>query len=285
MSTVALTPPRPRNLAVSVRKLLAGMPISVMLSFLVVLIIVLWALFPSLFMSHNPISAVPRDKFEGPSWAHWFGTDYLGRDQFTRVIYGARSSVLDAFVAVGLGLVVGGTLGLIGGFLGGAADVATGRFVDVMLAIPAFLLSVAIVVSLGFHTIDAAIATGVASIAVFARIMRAEVMKVRQSTFVESSYLQGGSRLFVLFRHVLPNAYRSVLAVAILQLGAAIIIIAALAFLGYGSPPPAADWGLLIANGQQYQQIAPWLVYYPAAVVVVTVLAINRISRWLRKTN
>ena len=102
---------------------------------------------------------------------------------------------------------------------------------------------------------------------------------------MESSYLQGGSRLFVLFRHVLPNAYRSVLALAVLQLGNAIIIIAAIAFLGYGSPPPAADWGLLISNGAQYQQIAPWLIYCPAAVVVVTVLATNRISRWLRHTN
>jgi peptide/nickel transport system permease protein len=115
--------------------------------------------------------------------------------------------------------------------------------------------------------------------------MRAETLKIRQAVFVESSYLQGGSRLFVLFRHILPNAYRSVLALAVLQLGNAIIIIAAIAFLGYGSPPPAADWGLLISNGANYQQIAPWLIYCPAAVVVITVLSINRISRWLRNTN
>ncbi len=125
-----------------------------------------------------------------------------------------------------------------------------------MLAIPGFLLAVAIVVSLGFETINAAIATGITSIAIFARIMRAETLRVRQAVFVESSYLQGGSRLFVLFRHVLPNAYRSVLALAVLQLGYAIIIIAALAFLGYGSPPPAADWGLLISNGANYQNRA-----------------------------
>jgi len=114
--------------------------------------------------------------------------------------------------------------------------------------------------------------------------MRAEVLKVRHSVFVESSYLQGGSRGYVLFRHVLPNAYRSVLALSVLQLGQAIIVIAALAFLGYGSPPPASDWGLLVSAGQAYAT-APWLVYAPAIVIVLTVLSINRISRWLRKTS
>jgi peptide/nickel transport system permease protein len=192
--------------------------------------------------------------------------------------------VLNAFVAVGIALIIGGSLGLVAGFVGGFVDTVIGRLVDTMLAIPPFLLAVVIVVALGFHTVNAAIAAGVALIAIFARVMRAETLKVRHAVFVESSYLQGGSRLFVLFRHVLPNSYRSVLALAVLELGYSIIIIAALAFLGYGSPPPAADWGLLIAASQSYQ-FAPWLLYCPAAVVVITVLAINRISRWLRNSN
>jgi peptide/nickel transport system permease protein len=269
----------------SVRKLVGTMPVTVIVSFVIVLIIFLWALFPSLFTSSSPVNAIPSAKFFSPGGAHVFGTDYLGRDELTRVIYGTRSSFLDAFVAVGIALIIGGSLGLIAGFLGGFADSVIGRVVDTMLAIPPFLMAVAIVVSLGFHTVNAAIATGVALVAIFARVMRAETLKIRRALFVESSYLQGGSRLFIVFRHVLPNAYRSVLALAVLQVGNAIIVIAALAFLGYGSPPPAADWGLLISNGAQYQQIAPWLIYCPAAVVVVTVLAINRISRWLRNTN
>jgi peptide/nickel transport system permease protein len=246
--------------------------------------VILWALFPSLFTSHSPVTAVPLEKLQAPSGAHWFGTDYLGRDAFTRVVYGTRSSVFNAFVAVGIGLLVGGSFGLLAGFMGGLTDSLIGRAVDTMLAIPGFLLAVAIVVALGFATINAAIATGITSIAIFARIMRAETLKVRQAVFVESSYLQGGSRLFVLFRHVLPNARRSVLALSVLQLGYAVIIIAALAFLGYGSPPPASDWGLLISDGSKYQ-FAPWLVYCPAAVVVITVLSINRISRWLRNAD
>jgi peptide/nickel transport system permease protein len=285
MSFAAVPQPAGERLFSRRRLRVLALPPTVLLSFVIVAIVLLAALFPSLFTSHSPVTAVPLDKFLPLSSAHWFGTDYLGRDNFTRVIYGARASVLDACVAVGIGLFVGGFFGLVAGFLGGLTDAVIGRGVDVMLAIPGLLLAVVLVVSLGFNTINVAIATGITMTAIFARIMRAETLKIRQATFVESSYLQGGSRLFVLLRHILPNAYRSVLALAILQLGNAIIIIAAIAFLGYGSPPPAADWGLLISNGAQYQQIAPWLIYCPAAVVVITVLSINRISRWLRNTN
>jgi len=187
-------------------------------------------------------------------------------------------------VAVAIGLFAGGLIGLLAGFAGGWVDAVLGRLVDTLLAIPGFLLAVVVVTGLGFTTLNAAIATGIASVAIFARLMRAETLKVRHSVFVESSYLQGGSRNYVLFRHVLPNAYRSVVALAVLQLGSAIIVIAALAFLGYGSPPPASDWGLLVAAGQN-DATAPWLVYGPAIVIVITVLSINRISRWLRKTS
>jgi peptide/nickel transport system permease protein len=277
MSAVAL----PLRSPASLRRLLGGTPPSVLLSLVVVAIVILWALFPGLFTSTDPVTAVPLDKLRSPSPSHWLGTDYFGRDELTRVIYGTRSAVLNAGVAVGIGLAVGGALGLLGGFFGGIVDAAIGRVVDTMLAIPGLLLAVAIVVTLGFHDVNAAVATGITSIAIFARIMRAEVLKVRQATFVESAHLQGGSRSFVLFAHVLPNAYRSVLALAVLQLGNAILVIAALAFLGYGSPPPASSWGLLISDGSHYQ-VAPWLVYGPAAVVVLTVLSINRISRWLR---
>ncbi len=282
MSFVVL--PQRRVSLSSTRRWFTATPPTVTLAFVVVILVALWVIVPSLFTSQSPVAAVPLDKLRSPSGAHWFGTDELGRDELTRVIYGSRSAVLTAFLAVGIGLLIGGALGMIAGFFGKLTDAVIGRGVDTLLAIPGFLLAVVIVVGIGFETRNAAIATGITSIAIFARIMRAETLRVRQAVFVESSYLQGGSQLFVLFRHVLPNAYRSVLALAVLQLGNAILVIAALAFLGYGSPPPAADWGLLISDGANYQ-IAPWLVYCPAAVVVVTVLSINRISRWLRNPN
>jgi peptide/nickel transport system permease protein len=273
-----------RRLSAAARGVFTAVPLSVLLSFVVVVIVVLWSVAPDLFTSYSAVTANPAAKFEAPSGAHWFGTDYLGRDEFARVVHGAGPSVGTALVAVGIGLFAGGLIGLAAGFVGGWADAVLGRLVDTLLAIPGFLLAVVVVTGLGFDTLNAAIATGVSSVAIFARLMRAEVLKVRHSVFVESSYLQGGARRYVLFRHVLPNAYRSVTALAVLQLGTAIIVIAALAFLGYGSPPPASDWGLLVANGQTYAT-APWLVYDPAIVIVLTVLSINRISRWLRKTN
>jgi peptide/nickel transport system permease protein len=281
--SVAIAPRPARRLPVTLRAVL-GVPPTVLASFVVVAIVIVMSLLPGLFTSYSAVLANPAAKFEAPSAAHWFGTDYLGRDEFARVVHGAGPSVGTALVAVAIGLFAGGLIGLLAGFFGGWADSVLGRLVDTLLAIPGFLLAVVIVTGLGFDTLNAAIATGVSSVAIFARLMRAEVLKVRHNVFVESSYLQGGSRGYVLARHVLPNAYRSVLALAVLQVGNAIIVIAALAFLGYGSPPPASNWGLLVADGQAYA-IAPWLVYDPAIVIVVTVLSINRISRWLRKTS
>ena len=264
------------------RRSSSGVPPTVLLSFLAVLVVVLWSLLPGLFTSYSPVVGDTAAKLGAPSAAHWFGTDYLGRDLYARVVYGTASSVSSALVAVLIGLVVGGAIGLASGFRGGWVDTVLGRFVDVLLAIPGFLLAVVIVSSLGFQTINAAIATGVTAVAVFARLMRAEVVRVRSAAFVEASYLEGGSRLHVLLRHILPNAYRSVLVLAVLQFGTSILVIASLAFLGYGDPPPASDWGLLVASGKTYPT-APWLVYAPALVIVITVLSVNRISRWLRK--
>ncbi|TCU12893.1 ABC transporter permease [Rhizobium sullae] len=259
-------------------------PPIVALSFMVIALVIAWSLAPGLFTSHSPVVGVPADKLLGPSIAHWFGTDHLGRDVYTRVVYGTASSVSSALIAVVIGVVAGGLIGLLAGFLGGWVDVVFARLVDVLLAIPKFLLAVIVVTAIGFETVNAAIATGVSAVAIFARVTRAEVIKTRQATFVEASFLLGGSRWYILWRHVLPNASRSVLPLAVLQFGESILVIASLAFLGYGDPPPASDWGLLISIGKDYLKW-PWLVYAPAFVTILTVLSVNRISRWLRKTD
>jgi peptide/nickel transport system permease protein len=257
---------------------------SVVLSFLVVAVVVAWSVAPGLFAGQDPVNGVPADLFQPPSAAHWFGTDHLGRDEFSRVVHGTASSVSSALVAVAIGALVGGVIGLLSGFLGGVVDAVLARFVDVLLAIPSFLLAVVIVSALGFETINAAIATGISAVAVFARVLRSEVLKTRSAVFVEAAFLLGGSRWHVLLRHVLPNASRSVLPLAVLEFGLSIITIAGLAFLGYGDPPPASDWGLLVSVGKDYP-LAPWLVWAPALVTITTVLSVNRISRWLRKTD
>jgi peptide/nickel transport system permease protein len=261
---------------------LAGMPVTVVLSFLVLAVILAFSLAPGLFAHQDPANGVPSEKLLGPSSAHLFGTDDLGRDLFSRVVHGSASSVTSALIAVAIGVVIGSLIGLLAGFLEGWTDLVLARLVDVLLAIPGFLLAVVIVSALGFRTVNAAIATGVTAIAVFARVMRAEVIKVRKTTFIEASYLQGGSRWQILRTHILPNASRSIVPLAVLQFGLAILVIAGLAFLGYGDPPPSSDWGRLVADGEKFP-FAPWLIYAPAAVIVATVLALNRISRWLRK--
>lgn len=260
------------------------LPATVALSFVIIAIVIGWSIAPQLFTSHSPVVGVPADKLLRPSFAHWFGTDHLGRDVYARVVFGTASSVSSALVAVVIGVVAGGLIGLIAGFLGGWVDIVFARLVDVLLSIPKFLLAVIVVTAIGFETINAAIATGVSAVAFFARVTRSEVIKTRQSTFVEASFLSGGSRWYILLRHVLPNASRSVLPLAVLQFGESILVIASLAFLGYGDPPPASDWGLLISIGKDYLKW-PWLVYAPAFVTIATVLSVNRISRWLRKTD
>ncbi|MER6937185.1 ABC transporter permease [Nocardioides sp. NPDC127514] len=261
---------------------LRRVPPTVVVSLLWLAVIIAWSLVPGLFTSHDPAGGVPTEKLLGPGPAHWFGTDDLGRDLFARVVHGSASSVTSALISVAIGVVAGSLIGLLAGFLEGWVDTVLARFVDVLLAIPGFLFAVVIVSALGFKTVNAAIATGVVAVAVFARVMRAEVIKVRQATFVEASYLQGGSRWQILLTHILPNASRSIVPLAVLQFGVAILVIAGLAFLGYGDPPPASDWGRLVADGEKFP-FAPWMIYAPAAVIVATVLSLNRVSRWLRR--
>lgn len=248
---------------------------------LVILIAVLWALFPGLFTSQSPTETVAAS-LQAPSAEHWFGTDATGRDLYARVIYGASQSIIGALVAVAVGLVVGTAMGVLAGAVGGALDEVLMRVVDVLLAIPALLLSLSVVILLGFGTTSAAIAVGVTSIAVFARLARSRVVSVRVNDYVEAAYGSGGTFVGVLWRHILPNSLTPVIALAALQLGSAILQISTLGFLGYGAPPPTPEWGLLIAEGRSYVATAWWLTVLPGVVVVLVVLATNRLSQAIR---
>lgn len=244
----------------------------------VIAIAVLWALAPGLFTAQSPTETVGA-ALQAPSAAHWFGTDATGRDVYARVVYGASQSILGALVAVLVGLVAGTAIGLAAGAVGGALDETLMRVVDVLLAIPALLLSLSVVILLGFGTTSAAIAVGVTSIAVFARLARSRVVSIRVTDYVEAAYGSGGTFLGVLWRHILPNSLTPVIALAALQLGSAILQISTLGFLGYGAPPPTPEWGLLIAEGRNYVATAWWLTVLPGIVVVLVVLATNRLSQ------
>lgn len=251
------------------------------LAWAVIALVILFAVFPSLFTSYNPVQGVPVEKLKGPSALHILGTDALGRDLFARIVYGAVHSLTGAFVAVSVGLVLGTAFGVIAGSSGGLVEDAVMRLADVLLSIPGLLLMLSIIILLGFGTVNAAIAVGITSIAAFARLARSEVVRVRRSDYVEAAFGSGGTFLAVLWRHVLPNSLVSVLAFSALQFGSAILAISTLGFLGYGAPPPTPEWGLLIAEGRNYISTAWWLTTAPGIVVVIVVLAANRISRSL----
>lgn len=241
-----------------------------------------WAVVPGLFTGYSAVSGEAAEARLPPSAAHWLGTDELGRDLLARIIYGASESLTGAFVAVAVGLVLGTLTGLIAGSSRRWVDDLLMRAVDVLLSVPALLVSLSIIILLGFGTTNAAIAVGVASVANFARLARAEVVRVRHTDYVEAAFGSGGRFAAVLWRHVLPNSLTAVLAVSALQFGTAILAISTLGFLGYGAPPPTPEWGLLIAEGRNYIATAWWLTTFPGLVVVAVVIAANRISASLR---
>lgn len=249
------------------------------LSWLVLATVILWAVAPGLFSTYDPLEGVPGGQLKGPSALHLLGTDSLGRDLYARIVYGAVHSLSGALAAVGVGLFVGATLGLAAGSIGGWIDDTIMRVVDVLLSIPTLLLSLSIIILLGFGTVNAAIAVGATAIAGFARLMRSEVVRVRRAEFVEAAFGSGGTFFKVLWRHILPNSLTSVIAFTALQFGWAILQISTLGFLGYGAPPPTPEWGLLIAEGRNYIATAWWLTAIPGLVVVAVVLSANRVSQ------
>lgn len=252
--------------------------LSVVISAAVLLLAVGFAVFPGVFASGDPLQGVPADKLQGPSVEHWFGTDNIGRDVYTRVVHGAGLSLTATLLAVGLALVVGSLVGLLSGAAGGAVDAVLMRIVDVLLSIPTLLLSLALVTALGFGTINVAIAVGVTLVANFARVMRSEVLRVRRALYVEAAIASGVRWHTVLRRHVLRNAYAPVLALSAVEFGMAVLAVSALSFLGFGAVPPTPEWGSLISEGRNYLATAWWMTTLPGLVIVAVVLAAHRIG-------
>ncbi|MFJ5219835.1 ABC transporter permease [Streptomyces sp. NPDC088354] len=275
------TPPGPRNGGPRrALRFLLRRP-GLLASVVVVVLVLLASFHPELFTSRNPLEGTPSQNFRGPSGEHWFGTDELGRDLFSRVVHGAQLSLKATLIAVAVAFVLGGLLGLVAGFVGRWVDDVLMRFVDVLLSIPALFLSLALVTALGYGTVKVAFAVGIAGVASFARVARSEVLRVRQAVFVEASRSCGARWYSVLGRHVLPNAAGPIVVLATLELGTAILSVSSLSFLGYGAPPPAPEWGTLISVGRNYQANAWWLTALPGLVIAATVLATNRVARAL----
>lgn len=249
------------------------------IAIVVLAIAFLAALFPSLFTSADPYAGTDVALLPPGESGHLMGTDAVGRDLYARIIYGARQSLLGALIAVAVGLVVGTLIGLLAGSLRGAVDTVLMRVVDVLLSIPGILLSLSIIIVLGFGSVQAAVAVGATSVATFARLARSQVISVASSDYIEAAYGAGATHATVLVRHILPNSLTPVIALATLQFGTAILQLSILGFLGYGAPPPTPEWGLIIAEGRDFMATAWWLIILPGIALVAVVMSANRLSQ------
>jgi peptide/nickel transport system permease protein len=243
---------------------------------------VLLAVFASLIAPYDPAAQSWTAVRKAPTALHWFGTDEVGRDVFTRVIYGARASLLAGVISVTIALTVGVPLGLVAGYLGGWIDGLISRMTDAMLACPFLILAIALAAFLGPSLGNAMIAIGVTTTPIFVRLTRGQVMAVKVEDYVEAARAIGNPRWRIALFHILPNILPALLVQGTLSIAAAIIAEAALSFLGLGQQPPAPSWGSMLNSAQRFLTNAPWMAIWPGLAIFLTVLSFNLIGDGLR---
>ena len=237
--------------------------------------IVVISIFAPVLAPHDPIEQSLLNRLEPPSAEHPFGTDAFGRDVLSRVIFGFRISLLIGVVSVGIGAVLGTVLGIIGGYYGGHVDTVIGRLIDVLLAFPFLLFALFIVAVLGQSLMNVMIAVGIATSPRFARLARGDTFSVKENEFVTAAQSLGRSDTNIMTEHILPNIITPIVVMASLNMGRAIIISAALSFLGLGVQPPTPTLGGILSDGREYMELAPWVTIFPGLAITMTVMAFN----------
>ena len=266
----------------ALRRLLRNRPALVGLFFIAVFVI--GALLAPYIAPYNPTTGVLSNNLQGPSLTHIMGTDLLGRDEFSRVLYGARISLTVGVVAVVFGLIFGTTVGAIAGGAGGLVDGFLMRVVDVLLAVPGILLAIGIVAWLGHGEIQIMLAVGISYSPMFARLLRGSLLALRESDYVTAARSMGASPTRILLRHMLPNALTPLIVQATLAAATAIIDVAGLGFLGLGpGDPRIAEWGEMLTDSSRFLQSAPYLVFFPGAVIVISAVGFNLLGDGLRE--
>lgn len=233
-------------------------------------------------LPYDPYAQNLGESLLGPSAQHWFGTDIQGRDIFCRVLVGTQITLTVGLAAVAISLTVGVILGSIAGYKGGKWDTVIMRIMDMMLAIPSILLAIAIMAALGPGIEKAVVAIGLVAIPEYARIVRSEILSIKENDYVAAARVIGDSNFKIVFKHVLPNVLPSIIVRATLGISTAILDAAALGFLGLGVQPPAAEWGDMLGRGRNELFRAPWLMIFPGLAITLTVLAFNLLGDGVR---
>lgn len=248
----------------------------------VVLVLVLVALFARVIANDDPVMMAISNQFQAPSGAHWFGTDEFGRDVFSRVVYGSRLSLRVGLFATALAAVAGTLIGLAAGYFGGWLDIITQMVLNVMLAFPGLLLALAVIAVLGNGLENVLLALSIGGIPLYARLVRGQVLAVREREFVDAGRVCGASTSRLLLRHILPNTLSPIIVVASLDLASNILAAASLSFIGLGAQPPSPEWGAMLSGGRDYLRDQWWIATFPGIAIAITVLGFNLLGDGLR---
>ena len=283
--TQAQTAPARPNILRRVRLRLRSYPL--IPAFVLLVLLIIPAITADWLAPHDPIHGVVMDRrqppvFFGGTWKYPLGTDRIGRDILSRIMYGARVSLSISLVGIFVGGIIGASLGMLAGYFGGWIDTVIMRLVDISLALPAILLALVLAAATGpsFQTIIVVVAFVLW--ALYARQVRGEVLSIRERDFVARARVAGASQLRVMVRHILPNVTNTIIVLATLQVGSVIILEAALSFLGLGIPRPTPAWGIMVADGRQLIVSAWWISFFPGLAITLTVFSLNLLGDWLR---
>ncbi len=260
---------------------LLGRP-SAVVGLTVIILFVALALLAPLVAPYDPLATSWSQVRKAPSAAHWFGTDELGRDILSRIIFGTRASLLAGLISVSIALAIGVPLGLLAGYRGGFIDALISRMTDAMLACPALILAIALAAFLGPSLTNAMIAIGVTATPIFIRLTRGQTINVKVENYIEAAEAIGNSSLRIALRHVLPNIIPVLLVQITLSIAAAILAEAALSFLGLGQQPPAPSWGSMLNAAQRFLVTAPWMAFWPGLSIFLMVMSFNLLGDGLR---
>jgi len=247
-----------------------------------VLVFIILAVLAPVIAPYDPYANDLMAMLEGPSSTHWFGTDELGRDIFSRILYGARLSILEGLFSVALAMIVGVPIGMISGYAGPRIDAVIMRLIDIMLAFPGVLLAIVIVSILGPSLVNAMIAVAVYTVPIFARLARGSTLSAKEEPYIEACRAAGMGHLRILTRHIFPNIASTIWVMATLRVALAILTASSLSFLGLGAQAPSPEWGAMLATGRNYMLIAPHTVIFPGLAIVLLVLGINLFQDGLR---